>query len=117
MSDLPRYQCFKIVEAAVIHGMRSVFVFADGGEFPEEQWRVELEVEPGRTEFRNVPLDTFKRGTPQPGDYLVKYTDQPDGAPYWSWSPKAAFEAGYTLLDNDIDKFLDCRPGEPTPRQ
>jgi hypothetical protein len=40
----------------------------------------------------------------EPGDYLVRY--QPDG--YLSWSPRAVFEAGYTIIK-------EARPGTGNP--
>lgn len=40
-----------------------------------------------------VPRDFFARSRPQLGDYLVRYADG-----YLSWSPKAAFEDGYTAV-------------------
>jgi len=39
-------------------------------------------------------LDFFARGRPQVGDYLVRYEDG-----YLSWSPKKAFEEGYTEVE------------------
>lgn len=38
-----------------------------------------------------VPFNFFSRGEPKIGDYLVRYDDG-----YLSWSPKKAFEEGYT---------------------
>lgn len=40
-----------------------------------------------------VPDGVFARGVPNEGDYLVRYEDG-----YMSWSPKEAFESGYSLL-------------------
>jgi hypothetical protein len=46
---------------------------------------------PGEGEWIDVPDGIFVRGDPVEGvDYLVRYIDG-----YISWSPKAAFEAGY----------------------
>lgn len=42
-----------------------------------------------------LPADTFARGTPQRGDYVVVYDDNPGKEPHVSWSPAAPFEAGY----------------------
>jgi hypothetical protein len=39
------------------------------------------------------PVDICARGQAQPGDYIVIYADG-----YVSWSPGAAFEAGYTKV-------------------
>jgi hypothetical protein len=46
-----------------------------------------------QAERHNVPDNFFARGTPQINDYLVCYDDG-----YLSWSPKKAFEEGYTVL-------------------
>jgi hypothetical protein len=46
----------------------------------------------------SAPGNIFARGTPEPGDYIVRYDDG-----YMSWSPKKAFEEGYTRFS----------PGEP----
>lgn len=40
-----------------------------------------------------VPWEVFSRYEPQPGDYYVVYDDN-----YVSFSPKKAFEDGYTRL-------------------
>ena len=40
-----------------------------------------------------IPRNFTARGTPDPGDYLVRYEDG-----YLSWSPKKAFEDGYSVL-------------------
>lgn len=45
-----------------------------------------------------VPAAFFARGTPMPGDYLVRYSDG-----YLSWSPKKAFEEGYTEIAEPAD--------------
>lgn len=49
----------------------------------------------GFTIYRHeVPGNFFDRGKPAIGDYLVRYADG-----YMSWSPKRAFEEGYTLVE------------------
>lgn len=75
---MKKYRSHKVVEAApiVMHTDDLVIVRnADGTE-----------------EHVAVPDDFGARGGPSNGDYLVRY--QPDG--YLSWSPKKAFEDGYT---------------------
>jgi len=41
-----------------------------------------------------VETAPFARGRPSDGDYLVRYEDG-----YLSWSPKKAFENGYTKVE------------------
>lgn len=45
-----------------------------------------------------VPENFFGRGKPEIGDYLVRYDTGKD-TEYLSWSPRQAFEEGYTLID------------------
>lgn len=87
---MKRYQCHKIVEAAPISYVGPDFVNISTGENIIEQI--------------DVPADFFARGGPALGDYLVRY--EPDG--YLSWSPKAVFEAGYTLITPEV------KDGQPT---
>ncbi len=81
MSDLARWTCHKIVSAGEIRGLL----------YPEHGLRVRTadgrwkEIFPGEK--------FFARGEPALGDYFVEYEDG-----YVSWSPKAAFEAGYTRI-------------------
>jgi hypothetical protein len=42
-------------------------------------------------------VNFFGRGSPAVGDYLVRY--EPEG--YLSWSPKKAFEDGYTEITDE----------------
>lgn len=82
-----KYQCHKTVEAAEIITVLTypagsgyvAFLNADG----------ERCVQPVGTGKGNL----FARGKPHVGDYLVKY----DGG-YMAWSPRQAFEDGYTLI-------------------
>jgi hypothetical protein len=79
---MKKYQSHKVVEAAPIYGTdpsTNTVVISEAG-----HPRYEVE----------VPKDFFSRGVPGIGDYLVRY--QPDG--YLSWSPRKAFEAGYSEL-------------------
>lgn len=82
--NLPQYKCHKVVKAAKIkeipHPLQGVLV---------------LEL-PDGAEFRAQVSDSFwGRNKPQAGGYFVMYDDG-----YMSYSPAAAFEAGYTLLDS-----------------
>ena len=69
---MKRYRSHKLVEAGVIQHVEVGSVTVDDEVIP-------------------VPDGIFVRGVPVIGvDYLVRYADG-----YVSWSPKAAFEAGY----------------------
>lgn len=93
-----RWQSHKIVEADditdIVNTMATKAVVTEGASAME-------------AERHEVPDNFFARGTPQIGDYLVRYEDG-----YLSWSPKAAFESGYTLIDKprptieELEKIL-----------
>ena len=85
MTDMPRYRSHKIVQAATICAYNSNPPSVDVlvGDLVEQI---------------AVPGDFFARGIPAIGGYLVIY---PDG--YMSWSPKQAFEDGYTAVTEDSD--------------
>lgn len=79
MADLPLYRCHKLVRAARIErweqdGFGVTRLFLSTGDH--------LRVEAGWIESRKA----------QAGGYFVQYEDG-----YQSYSPAAAFEAGYTL--------------------
>lgn len=92
------YRSHKLVQAAPIYGADpkalSIFTATSDG-LPSEEFR--------------LPAGFFARGTPAPGDYLVRY--EPDG--YLSWSPKAVFEAGYALVDGEGTEASDAPNPEP----
>ncbi len=92
---LPRYRSHKIVEAAPI--------YTDGGQAIGEP-HVVVDLPDGKPVAVHVPASFFARGKPERGDYLVRYEDG-----YLSWSPKKAFEEGYTLISDDPP------PLSPTP--
>jgi hypothetical protein len=75
---MKRYKCHKEVRAAKI-------AWAD----PTKD-RVGVE---GQESSVDCPPGMFERFVPKPGDYLVQYEDG-----YLSFSPKKAFEDGYTLI-------------------
>lgn len=78
MTEMPRYQSHKRVWAlqiASIEGRRLTFV--EKGFAPVD-----------------CPEDMFSRYKPKTGDYLVEY----EGDGYRSFSPKEAFEGGYTRI-------------------
>lgn len=83
---LKRYRCHKIVQAAKLAGVemhddsdgatRATLKFEDGGELsPTMAW--------------------MQRHSPQAGGFYVTYEDG-----YASYSPAAAFESGYTLIED-----------------
>lgn len=78
---MPRYQCHKEVDAFEI------------GSISEKGWDYRLV--PKDEALSPVLVDTewVKRHKPQPGGYFVQYEDG-----YTSYSPKTAFEQGYTLI-------------------
>jgi hypothetical protein len=76
-TEMPRYRSHKIIHALeikAVDGHRLTFV--EAGFAPIE-----------------APAEMFSRYTPVPGDRYVVY---PDG--YTSFSPKKAFEEGYTRV-------------------
>jgi hypothetical protein len=84
MSDqfdgMPRWRSHKVVQAD------KICMFSAGA---GETATVQLET--GGVVM--VPRDVFARGVPELGDYLVRYEDG-----YLSWSPRSAFEGGYTRI-------------------
>jgi hypothetical protein len=74
------YQCHKRVQATEIVGT------------DPERGNVFFSIGSDGVAMKNIP-ELFARKAPSVGDYLVTYDDG-----YTSWSPKAAFEAGYTLV-------------------
>lgn len=75
-----KYQSHKIVEAARITDVTGCTLTLDT---------------PAGAETHEVDPTLFARYTPVTGDYLVRYADG-----YLSISPKAAFEEGYTEIDD-----------------
>lgn len=90
--EMPRYKCHKVVWAFKIGKLEPVAFGtaeeADGGYVltPEDE---------GYGPFR-VDREYMQKHQPQVGGYYVVYADS-DG--YKSFSPAAAFEAGYTLIE------------------
>lgn len=88
-----RWQSHKIVEADeitdIVNTMATKAIVTEGASAME-------------AERHEVPDNFFGRGTPQIGDYLVRY-DGGQETEYLSWSPKAAFESGYSLVDDKAE--------------
>lgn len=84
MPPLPRYRSHKEVEALKIRGIEPVDAAKQTG-------RITFE-EPGYPPF-DAPRSWHLKHEPQVGGYFVRYEDG-----YTSFSPAAAFEAGYTRI-------------------
>lgn len=78
LSEMPRYQCHKRVWALQISVVDEI--------------AGELEVLGGFQDLE-VGVEWIERHKPEPGGYYVQY----EGG-YTSYSPKEAFEAGYTRI-------------------
>lgn len=101
---LRRWQCHKIVEAEPITS------------FTDTITNKSVTTGEGINAYRHeVPENFFGRGKPEIGDYLVRYDTGKD-TEYLSWSPKKAFEEGYTaiLADAPIEpgEWYETLPGE-----
>lgn len=82
MSQLADWKCHKIVKAG------RILAFPPGFSGP-----VTVEDVNGAQCQVDMPPSAYARGRPNLGDYIVIYDDG-----YKSWSPAAAFEAGYTRV-------------------
>ncbi len=80
---LPRYRCHKEVQALKIQGI---------GSGPTGHFLV-----PAESEYEAIPVteEWMARHKPEIGGYWVRY----DGDGYTSYSPAAAFESGYTRIE------------------
>lgn len=85
MSQLQKWRSHKVVEAGQIVSLGAAHPNGD------TQHTLQVKDHYGAPMGITVPGDFFARGMPAVGDYLVVYEDG-----YKSWSPAAAFEAGYT---------------------
>lgn len=87
VEQLPQYRSHKVVRAGKIVAIK----MTGSGSFA----KVVLEV-PGAHELVEVPIEPayYRKHDPQIGGYYVVYDDG-----YESWSPKEAFEAGYSRLE------------------
>jgi hypothetical protein len=84
-TQLPKYRCFKVVEAFRIG---DATLYGDGRALLVPDIGTGVEIEPVE-----VDAEYMERHKPQIGGYYVRYEDG-----YESWSPAAAFEGGYTLV-------------------
>lgn len=84
----PKYRSHKVVQAAKIVAIH------DDGEGPDFLW-----VDPGTSVLeRFVPTEVAMLGRAQVGGFAVVYEDG-----FRSVSPKAPFEEGYQLVEDDAD--------------
>lgn len=86
--EMPRYQCHKKVWALQIVDVLLPKAAADG----EEQAGPRLAFSEPYSSL-GVTADFIEKHNPQPGGYYVVYDDG-----YRSYSPRKAFEDGYTRL-------------------
>lgn len=83
LPPLPRYRCHKVVEAALIGKITLGPTI--------------LHLETGQTGATvKVSVEYLRKHQPEVGGYYVRYEDG-----YESYSPAAAFEAGYTRLTGE----------------
>jgi hypothetical protein len=90
---LPRYKCFKEVEALRIRSIEIVRLTDDQDAPDESRGAIIIPEEPGYPPFR-VSAEFLRKHRPQVGGYWIKYSN--DG--YQSFSPKRAFEEGYKRI-------------------
>lgn len=86
---MPRYRCHKEVYALKIRNVVPQDVPGD----PQDSSAL-LVPEDGRYAPFRVSAEYMKRHNPQPGGWFVVYADG-----YQRFSPAAAFESGYTLME------------------
>lgn len=93
---LPKWQSHKVVSAAPVISVMELPP-APGSEQSDvrslPQYAVVFDDLAGGQGEITIAGAVFSRGIAAPGDYLVVYDDG-----YTSWSPKAAFEEGYTRI-------------------
>ena len=88
---LPHWKCHKVVQAGRISLMAR----------DEPNGMLMVHAEPSNMPFA-VPLDFLRRHNPEIGGYFTVYEDG-----YISYSPAAAFEAGYSLIiDKDSNRTV-----------
>jgi hypothetical protein len=93
-ANIPQYQCHKKVRALQIQSMTVV----PAEERTVDKW-VKIIPEGGFTPFY-VSREWFLKHNPVQGGYYVVYDDD-----YVSFSPQKAFEDGYTLIDEEEQKW------------
>ena len=86
MREMPKYECHKIV-----HALKIAKIESDG----DQETRGGLKITPADDGFApfHVAAKYAKKHDPKEGGYYVVYEDE-----YKSFSPAAAFEAGYKLI-------------------
>lgn len=85
--SLAKWKCHKVVASGLIEAINP------GG--ATDGFVLSVRQADGSLADTPVPAEIFARGAPEPGQaYLVDYQDG-----YRSWSPKKAFEEGYTRIE------------------
>ena len=94
-SEMPKYQCHKQVRALKIKSIRHHENPDKSGRSAAASYGATITpVDPNYGEF-DVPAEFVTKHKPVAGGYYVVYEDG-----YKSFSPEAAFEAGYALASN-----------------
>lgn len=84
---LAKFQSHKIVMAGKIKS------FSEPGKIEKDKWVMQIERFDGSHVEVKVDKEFFARGHAVQNDYFVVYEDG-----YQSWSPREAFENGYTRV-------------------
>lgn len=79
VKDAPRYRCHKIVQALEIERVANTHLFFKEEGFPPAM----------------VGTTWVEQHRAEPGGYYIRYEDG-----YTSYSPKKAFEEGYTRIED-----------------
>lgn len=91
-SELPLYRCHKEVRALKIGEIVRFTCLTPGTGAVGEYYTLHG-IDGGKVE---VSADYINKHKPKIHGYYVRYADE-----YESYSPRAAFEEGYTLIDGD----------------
>lgn len=88
-NQLPLYQCHKQVRALQIDEISEI------GDHPNKTYQLGFVNKSFSNKIFDGDHKLFSRYTPEVGDYYVVYDDG-----YESFSPRKAFEDGYTLIES-----------------
>ena len=99
MAEMPRYRCHKIVHALKIKSVEQYSLDGRHVTFADEKFKLAF-----------VSEVLFARFEPKAGDYYVVYADG-----YKAFSPAAAFEEGYTLIDDGFKSYRRSQIAELRP--
>jgi hypothetical protein len=118
MSELASYRCHKVVKAGEIKQIDAIYPREGGAAAAPSSFRVHVRAGDAHAGvvIKDVPYGTFARlisetgGTIEAlGQMLVVYDEG-----FVSWSPRDAFEAGYTLLGEEDagGRYIGLHRGE-----